>query len=246
MLPRLTWTDAATISVAAWPGSPASVSVELQDGKSRSFTGAIAFTPASTGEGGLDTGSEGASRWYYLYLVPKAADDDALVVRGSMSAPATGPTDYTNFSYIGAVYNDAGSNIRRFVHTDGSRFMWLSRDIHVSGAAWDASPQRTDIVVPATSSAAYLWLFIQVNASGTGSIRAWPDFGSSPTDSDAGATLVAACYDGNSGYPAGYVWGAVPMLAASSIYYRRVQGGASAVFDSGVAVAGWIDAGVSR
>jgi hypothetical protein len=79
------------------------------------MTGYITWNPSlGAVDGGLDAGTEASGTWYYLYMVPKSGADDFLHVRGSVSAPPTGPTGYSNWRYIGAVRNNTISDLVRF------------------------------------------------------------------------------------------------------------------------------------
>lgn len=117
-LPQLTWSSATLVNVAPAPGCPTTVRVVQQDDVQRSFLGTISFNPSlGAVDGGLDTGSESGNTWYYLYMVPSAANQAVLAIRGSVTPPSTGPTGYTKWTYIGAVRNDGSSNIMGFFHS---------------------------------------------------------------------------------------------------------------------------------
>ena len=81
---------------------------------------AVAFSPAITvdmavaGAGGLDTGAEAASTWYYIWAIA-AAPASAM---GLLSLSASAPTLPAGFNYkalVGVVRNDSGSNFIAFV-----------------------------------------------------------------------------------------------------------------------------------
>ena len=240
-LPRLTWTDVTTISVAAWPGQSSTIYARLQDNTWRSFTGTLTFSPAVSGEGGLDTGSE-ADVWYYLYLVPTAADDSLLTVVGSATTPATGPTGYTNFKYIGAVKNLSGSLVA-FWHGERDRFSWQKTNYtsELSSTSWDASPVKLTLTyVPATASAAEVNIKTQASASGSvGTMRIWVDNGSAPTDSVD--TTVMCLYWSSSAWHTVNERGIVPLATPQSIYYRKAQVSGS-LNVAHISTYGWIDA----
>lgn len=125
VLPQLTWSSVTLVNVAAHPGQNATVRSTQQDNVQRSFTGTITFNPSlGAVDGGLDTGVEAISTWYYLYMVPSGADPLVLAIRGSVTDPRTGPTGYTNWTYIGATYNDSGGNLLAFYHW-GDRFDYM-------------------------------------------------------------------------------------------------------------------------
>jgi hypothetical protein len=157
-LPRLTWVGNSSVTAAAAPGQPGTVRVTLQDGTQRSFTGTLTFDP-STGavDGGLDTGTEAVSTWYYLYLVPKSTDASLLTIRGSVTGPATGPTGYTNWAYVGAARNNGSSNLLKFKQS-GRTFKLLPYINIESGGTFgvDAGFISKDLsaVVPVSAGAA--------------------------------------------------------------------------------------------
>lgn len=151
-LPQLTWASVTLVNVAPHPGAPSTVRVVQQDGAQRSFSGTITFSPAAVGEGGLDAGAEAANTWYYLYLVPSAANPLLLVVRGSTTSPTLGgPTGYANYTYVGAVRNDNSSNLVVFFNTH-NRF-----DYAVGyNFTWEASPTMGSLVTQALADYAPL------------------------------------------------------------------------------------------
>jgi len=149
-LPQLTWSSTTLVNVAAEPDQNALIRETLQDNVQRTFSGTITFNPAAGAvDGGLDTGVEGPSTWYYLYLVPSTGSNAVLAVRGSVTDPRTGPTGYTTWKYIGAVRNDAGSNLLSFWH-------WRNRFDYQTmiQVAYDASPTVGSLV--ATDLSAYV------------------------------------------------------------------------------------------
>jgi len=162
-LPRLAWSSVTLINIAAAPGEPSTVYTVLQDGKVRSFSGTITFNP-STGvaDGGLDAGSEASSTWYYLYLVPSSGDDDVLAVRGSTADPDTGPSGYSEYQFIGAVRNDASSDILKFWQTDANEFTYSERQEPSDAAGFGTTAQTSADVsliefVPDTASEARMF-----------------------------------------------------------------------------------------
>jgi hypothetical protein len=78
---------------------------------------------AGNNAGGLDTGAEGASTWYHVYLIRKDSDGsiDALFT-ATFGAP-TMPGGYSTKRYVGSFRNNASSNIRPFIQT-GNVVMW--------------------------------------------------------------------------------------------------------------------------
>lgn len=62
-----------------------------------------------SGAGGLDTGSEANSTWYYIWAISKADDTKSVILSLSATAP-TMPTDYIFKGLIGAIYNNSSGN----------------------------------------------------------------------------------------------------------------------------------------
>jgi hypothetical protein len=169
-LPRLTWVGNSSVTAAAAPGQPGTVRVTLQDGTQRSFTGSLTWDP-STGavDGGLDTGTEAISTWYYLYLVPKSTDASLLAIRGSVTGPATGPTGYTNWAYVGAVRNHSDGHLWEFRQSgDQFRYMYSHIFWNPSSPSADGSVVTMDVssVCPITGRIFSLQIKVDTAASG--------------------------------------------------------------------------------
>ena len=92
-----------------------------------------------TNQGGLDTGSEGVSTWYHVWLIRKDSDGTIDVL---FSASATAPTMPAGWTYkrrIGAVRNDASSNILAFSQLDDEFLLSVSiLDVNVTIAVTTA------------------------------------------------------------------------------------------------------------
>lgn len=169
--PILTYNTVTLIDIEA-PHGYAACRRTFQDGVSRSFAVAPTFNPAlGAVEGGLDVGVEAPSVWYNLYLVPTAADDALLCVRGSLANPNVGPAGYANFEYIGAVYNDAGSNLLDFHHEGGSQFKWEAQMLIVNAGPVgpDGATVDTDLTafVPWAATSVLLYGDLEGPAGGT-------------------------------------------------------------------------------
>ena len=68
---------------------------------------------AVSGIGGLDTGSEAASTWYYVWLVSKPDGTNGLLLSLSSTAP-TLPSEYAYKALIGSVYNNSSGDLIDF------------------------------------------------------------------------------------------------------------------------------------
>ena len=105
-------------SDGATPNTRVRVSAEeivLKSGNGIQFLAAdvaVAADITMSGPGGLDAGAEAASTWYYLWLISNGTD-----VAAALSASASEINLMFGYDYralLGAVYNDAGSNLVRF------------------------------------------------------------------------------------------------------------------------------------
>ncbi len=160
--PRMSYNAVGKIDVMAVSNMGNEVRQTLSDGKQRTFGGTLTFDFANgVAENGLDTGSEASSTWYYLYLVPKSSNDTQLVLRASVTNPATGPTGYTIWKYIGAFRNDGSSNIIKFSQI-GSKTIIEQQTVFSAAPTTGASEAAPGTLVsladyvPATASRAYI------------------------------------------------------------------------------------------
>jgi len=71
---------------------------------------------AVSGVGGLDTGTEAADTWYYIWLISNGSEVDTLLSTSS-TAP-TMPSGYTYKALVGTIYNDSGSNFIKIYQQD--------------------------------------------------------------------------------------------------------------------------------
>ncbi len=72
-------------------------------------------TITSSGAGGLDTGSEAASTWYYVWLIFNPSTKTYAAMLSISSTSPTMPSGYTKKRRVGVVRNDASSNFLSFI-----------------------------------------------------------------------------------------------------------------------------------
>jgi hypothetical protein len=98
-------------------GKPSSVS-DVNDGGDIVWAGELTAALNVSGAGGLDTGSEQASKWYAVWAIGDSTGvkPPAALFSLSMSAP-TLPTGYNLKRLVWAVKNDAASAIIKFYQT---------------------------------------------------------------------------------------------------------------------------------
>lgn len=97
------------------------------------------------GVDGLDTGTEAASTWYYVYIIYDGTTVSGLI-SASKDAP-TLPTGYTYAGLVGAFYNNSSSNIDEFEQKNNQV---LIEDTTVLSGGTANSPTVVDLseVVP--------------------------------------------------------------------------------------------------
>jgi hypothetical protein len=73
---------------------------------------AVNISPAITGAGagGLDTGAEAASTWYYIWVIWNSATNSVTGLLSTSSTAPTMPAGYDYKALVSVVRNDAGSN----------------------------------------------------------------------------------------------------------------------------------------
>jgi hypothetical protein len=72
----------------------------------------------ASGAGGLDTGAEGASTWYYLWVIWNPATGTVKGLFSTSSSAPTMPSGYTFKLLVGAARNDGSSNLIYFWQED--------------------------------------------------------------------------------------------------------------------------------
>jgi len=127
----------------------------------------------NTGKNGLDTGSEAASTWYYIYIIKNIK---TLEVAGLFSASPDNPTlpqDFTLSKRIGVVRNNSSSDLFRFYQTGSgtSRLYWFNEDQFDFIALDDGNalnPTEIDLTnfMPSTARDVYLSVNFATGASG--------------------------------------------------------------------------------
>jgi hypothetical protein len=104
------------------------IQVQISAGECRDSTDAFNIVSTSalnaaittSGVNGLDTGSEAADTWYFIYVV-KGSSGLGTLLSASATAPVL-PAGYDDsFRRVGSVYNDGSSNFREFHQYGKSR-----------------------------------------------------------------------------------------------------------------------------
>ena len=88
-----------------------------------SFSQTIDLT--ASGAGGLDTGSEASSTWYYIWLITNNDGSSSSAIFSTSSSSPTLPSGYTKKRLVGAIYNDSSGDLRR-VRIYGDGWHWFT------------------------------------------------------------------------------------------------------------------------
>lgn len=213
--PRVTYASVSSVSVdlpLAALGN--ALSYKLQDGNLYSFAGGETCDLSATGINGLDTGVESISTWYHLYLVPSGIYGTLKPIF-SASDPSTGPTGFSVFLPIMAVFNNSAGDIRPF-HPVTSPWCYFTEETQtfdlellLYGSATAIKNAWVDLSTPLavaapvavsdkvelaawgdSNSGSYFQMYVDTNAS-----PSWtPD--STPNDERAGALDTWSNEDG--------------------------------------------------
>lgn len=91
------------------------------DGYPLKLTGLTSKTADITvsGAGGLDTGSEANSTWYYVWLVAKPDGTNTLIFSLSSTSP-TMPSEYVYKCLVSSVYNNSSGDIVDFIQNENN------------------------------------------------------------------------------------------------------------------------------
>jgi hypothetical protein len=150
--PPPVYTSAASITLAA-----GTMAVDDTRAKIIERKASLVVSLASSGAGGLDTGTEANNTWYYVWLCEGTSGVTAVFSASSTSP--TLPTGYTSFKRLlpFAVRNDASSNLIPFGNiigwTGGQPFVpWdVARTFYQDGTGYTGGTARVIAAGTATS-----------------------------------------------------------------------------------------------
>lgn len=112
--PQLAYAKASQIQALAPPGATTALSLWLSDGALYIATSPLSVDLTVGGRGGLDTGAEAPSTWYYIYAIPSLVAGEFVGIASIRPPAAGGPVGFNAWRYLGAVYNDSASDIILF------------------------------------------------------------------------------------------------------------------------------------
>lgn len=159
--PLIAYSKVSEISIQAPLGASTDLELVLSDDAFYTATSPLTVDLTVSGRGGLDTGAEAASTWYYIYAVPSLAAGQFVGVASVTRPGAGGPTGFTTaWRYLGAICNDSGSDLRAFYQA-GKDFQYAVTHQAAAIVAFGTNfidPKQEpaiDDVVPLTASNAF-------------------------------------------------------------------------------------------
>lgn len=124
----LTWASNSTVTVGVGECTISNAAGTIR--RMRRNTSTATVNMATSGVGGIDSGSsEAASTWYAVYAV---ADADATTFTVICTQEGTALSDVTYYRYIGSFYNNASSNIANFRWFGKGASVLFMHDIPIS------------------------------------------------------------------------------------------------------------------
>lgn len=112
---RANFADSSQVVIPAGANNPAKVVIS---GAVYTNISDATLDLDTSGRNGLDTGAKAANTVYYLYAIPPTSGSTFDVVC-SVTGPATGPTGFSQWSYLGAFCTLAASAIPAFASIKG-------------------------------------------------------------------------------------------------------------------------------
>lgn len=145
-----------TVTVAASASVPVYF---LVGGTLLEATSNLTCNMSTTGVGGLDTGTIASNKIYYLYGIKNSSGAAALIA--SLNAPTTGPTGYSDWTYIGGVpsYYSAANTV--FGRSDQGVYLSQDGGFDIQTTT-STTPVAKTILVPANAAAVYARLDFSV------------------------------------------------------------------------------------
>mgnify|MGYP000951889687 CR=1 FL=1 len=144
--------DATQIIV---PGSTAAPAAVMIDGELYFNMANETMDINTSGRGGLDTGSVASSTLYYLYAIP-ATSGRGFDLVCSVTAPTTGPTGFSAWSYLGSFATDGSSDILG-AYCDGQ---YVAGNIVNSVTVTETSATAKSLTIPASAKEVLLRIIV--------------------------------------------------------------------------------------
>lgn len=194
---RLSFATVATATLGT-TGQPSSVR-DSTDDLDIDWSGLLTGDITVSGAGGLDTGSEASSTYYFVYAIADStASNTPTVLFSTSSTSPTMPAGYNRFRRVGFLRNDSSSDFLDFgQHGNGNDRVYVWREsetvlsVLTNGAATTFTNIVLDTLMPPTSTRVYLQANHESSTNG--------DFAAFRRDGSTEASPPNRVYGGASG-----------------------------------------------
>lgn len=168
---RLRYVNASTVSIGTTGDH--SYAASSYHVASLEWSDLLTASLASSGAGGLDTGSEATSTWYAVHVIGDKAGNNAPAAMLSLSATVpTLPIGYDVFRRVGWVRNRSNGNLLRFCQTGNGLDRWIDWDasdgqyVISGGSANSWTPVSTASYVPSTANFIRIVFYLDTGVAG--------------------------------------------------------------------------------
>lgn len=192
--------------------------IEVSFSGGRILVDSISVTADITvsGQGGLDTGTEAAATWYYVWFIYKSDGTKAALLSASSTNPTMPAGTWSTPRIIGAVRNDAASNfLKQYQYNEEVCYAARQQALNDGSSTTFATVSLSSFVPPgAQADRAY----ISLHAAATGDVAS-----DSAVDISIDGTNVFATTDAaRSGADNQASWGAwwTPLPTSQQVWYR--------------------------
>ena len=170
---------------------------------------------AVSGAGGLDTGAEANSTWYYLWIIRQTATGTIAGLLSTSATSPTMPTGYSHMALVGAVYNDGSGNFRT---TQSFESKVYQADVEVLNGAGVTSWTSLSIATAAPAIAIHAYGRSSIETNNLVGIRVASDssgvIGVREAVANAGSTTVVDSQYGGSNFD-------LPLVTAQTIWRKH-------------------------
>jgi hypothetical protein len=172
----------------------------------------------TSGAGGIDTGSESSSTWYHIWVISDGTTTSSLLST-SYTSP-TMPSGYTYKAYLGAIYNNASSNLIQ-IYQQGKTAS--TEPITALSGAYQVSYTSFSLAAAVPPNAS----FVHADAGMNKTYYTWSRQGGyfKPSSSSTiGETVLIAYTEavgGNASYDGEEAWQVkIPLIESQTMYYK--------------------------
>ena len=109
---NLEWVSANQVNIKAGAAR------DVDDSITMVLSSDLTIDISTSGKNGLDTGSEAASSWYYVWLIKNTTTNEVAAIFSLSATSPTLPSGFTKKRLLGTVRNSSSSNLLKFIKYD--------------------------------------------------------------------------------------------------------------------------------